>query len=218
MDATSVIDQIRAELAPTERRLRTHPYVRAVEEGAFQLSALRPLVGEQHAIISSDLRSVAGLVSRTGDPFFLGVLDGERAALAALAPLAAALRLEQSELEAYEPEPGAHAYAAYMAWLGAYASPGEVAAAYLVNFPAWGEMCARMSRALRGRHGLSDEQVRFFDLFAEADPQFQPNALAVIQSSLDQGLPDRLVRRAARLLQGYEAMFWDALYMRLEGR
>lgn len=218
MDAVSLIDQIHGELAPAEQRLRAHPYIQAVEQEALQLSALRPFAGEQHAIISSDLRSVAALAARTGEPFFLGVLDGERAALAALAPLAAAIGLEQSDLEAYEPQPGAHAYAAYMAWLGAYGSPAEVAAAYLVNFAAWGEMCARLSRALRERHGLTKEQVHFLDLFAQDDPAFKPAALAIIQGGLDRGVPERLVRQAPRLLQGYELLFWDTLYQQLQGR
>jgi hypothetical protein len=39
---------------------------------------------------------------------------------------------------------------------------------------AWGESCGRLSAALRGRCGLTAEQVRFFDLFAEPSPEFRP--------------------------------------------
>jgi pyrroloquinoline quinone (PQQ) biosynthesis protein C len=212
MDVTELIERTRAELAPAHDRLRSHPYVAAVEDGRIDLAGLRPFAGEQRAIIASDLRSVAHLVSRTGDPFFLAVLDGERAALDALTPLAAALGMDERELEDYEPKAGAHAYAAYMAWLGAYASAAEVAAAYLVNFEAWGHSCGRLSRALRARHGLTAAQVRFFDAFAEDDPEFEPHALALIQAGLDAGVPERVIRRAPRLLQAYEALFWDTLH------
>jgi hypothetical protein len=38
--------------------------------------------------------------------------------------------------------------AARVAWLALYGSEAEVAAGFLVNFPAWGANCGRMSRAL----------------------------------------------------------------------
>lgn len=197
-------------------QLMAHPYISAVEEGRVELPQLRPFAGEQNAIIASDMRSVAHLVSRFGSDFFMDTLAGERAALEALGAFAAALGMGASGLEAYEPLPGAHGYAAYMAWLAAYASDAEVAAAYLVNFQAWGTNCGRLSRALTGRYGLTSEQVRFFDLFAEPVPGFEEAALAVIAAGLARGVSERLVRRAPRLLQGYELLYWDTLLHELQ--
>ncbi len=214
--AETLVEEIRADLSPVRDELLAHAYVSALEEGLVQLEQLRPFAGEQHAIISSDLRSVAHLVSRFGGDLFLGVLAGETAALEALGAFATALGLTAGDLEAYEPMPGAHAYAAYMSWLAAYGSGAEVAAAYLVNFAAWGENCARMSRALTGRYGLGPDQVRFFDLFAEPDRDFERRALAVIAAGLAHGVPEWRVRRAARLLQGYELLFWDTLLGELQ--
>jgi len=211
MAAEALVEEIRTDLSPVREQLLTHAYVAAVEEGLIQLEQLRPFACEQHAIISSDLRSVAHLVSRFGGDFFMDVLAGEHDALRALGTFATALGLGVADLEAYEPLPGAHAYTAYMSWLAAYGSEAEVAAAYLVNFPAWGENCARLSRALTGRYGLTPDQVRFFDLFAEPDGGFEQSALEVISAGLGRGVPERRVRRAARLLQGYELMYWDAL-------
>ncbi len=216
MAADALVEEIRADLAPVREQLLSHPYVAAVEGGLVELPRLRPFAGEQHEIIGSDLRSVANLVSRFGGDFFLGVLDGERAALEALRPFAEAVGMGERELAEYEPLPGAQAYAAYMAWLGSHASDAEVAAAYLVNFAAWGESCGRLSAALRGRHGLTAEQVRFFDLFAEPVPGFDERALAVVEAGLRRGVPERAVRRAARLLQGYELLFWDTLLGELQ--
>jgi pyrroloquinoline quinone (PQQ) biosynthesis protein C len=215
--AETLVDEIRADLSPVRDQLLAHAYVSAVEEGLVQLEQLRPFACEQHAIISSDLRSVAHLVSRFGGDLFMDVLAGEHAALRALGTFATALGLDAGDLEAYEPLPGAHAYAAYMAWLGAYGSDAEVAAAYLVNFPAWGENCARLSRALTGRrYGLTPDQVRFFDLFAEPDGGFEESALTVISAGLERGVSERRVRRAARLLQGYELLYWDTLLGELQ--
>jgi pyrroloquinoline quinone (PQQ) biosynthesis protein C len=214
--AATLVEEIRADLSAVRDQLLSHAYVSAVEEGLVQLEQLRPFACEQHAIISSDRRSVAHLVSRFGSDFFMDVLAGEHAALRALGTFATALGLDAADLEGYEPMPGAHAYAAYMAWLGAYGSDAEVAAAYLVNFPAWGENCARLSRALTGRYGLTPDQVRFFDLFAEPDGGFEESALTVISAGLEHGVSERRVRRAARLLQGYELLYWDALLGELQ--
>jgi thiaminase len=215
MNAADLVASIRTDLAPVEQRLTDHPFLDRVERGQLGRERLRPLAGEQFHIISADLRSVAHLVSRFGGgsarDFFLDVLAGERAALAKLMLFGDALGMSARDLSLYEPMPAAHAYTAYMAYLALYASDAEVAAAYLVNFPAWGECCGRLARALRERYGLSEEQTSFFDFFAAPNPGFAPAALAVIQAKLDAGWPVHLIRRAARLLQGYELMFWDAM-------
>jgi pyrroloquinoline quinone (PQQ) biosynthesis protein C len=213
--AESLVAEIRRELRPIEERLLRHGYLAALEAGRVPRESLRIFAGEQYAIIGSDLRSVAHLVSRFGDAperdFFLAVLQGERAAWDNVIAFARALGMEEAELRTYEPLPGAHAYTCYMAWLGLYGSAAEVAAAYLVNFPAWGRNCGRMGRILRDRYGLSAPDVRFFDDFAAPPPEFEPAALAVIQAGLDRGGDRRLIGRAARLLQAYEALYWDTL-------
>ena len=144
------------------------------------------------------------------------MFQGERAALEALSPLAAALGMGPEDLRDYEPLPGAQAYSAYMAWLAAYTSEAEIAAAYLVNFPAWGQNCGRVGSALKSRYGLDDEQFAFFDLFATPLDGFEGRALAVISDGLERGVSERLVRRAPRLLQGFELLYWDTLYAALD--
>jgi thiaminase len=213
----TLLAELQRALAPVEDQLRRHPYVQTVEAGQLPRPALRRFAGEQFHIITSDLRSVGLLVSRFGDAapsrtFFLGVLQGEQAALAALEAFARALGLTPAELEAWEPLPGAHAYTAYMAWLALYGSAAAVAAAYLVNFPAWGALCGRLSRALQAHYGLTPADVAFFDLFATPPPDFATQALAVIRHDLARGADPRLVRRAVRLLQGYELLYWDTLW------
>ena len=214
--ASRLIDEIRAELQPVVEQLLRHPYVAALESGSTPREKLRLFAGEQYAIIGSDLRSVAHLVSRFGGSpgldFFLEVLEGERAAFEALRAFARALHMEEAELRAYEPLAGAHAYTCYMAWLALYGSAAEVAAAYLVNFPAWGENCARLSRTLKERYELDESEVAFFDLFAAPAPEFERGALAIIGDGLARGDDPRPIRRAARLLQAYELLYWDALF------
>jgi thiaminase len=212
--ARQLVGQIRAELKPLDDRIVQHPYLEALEAGKVTRAALQAFAGQQYHILTSDLRSIALLVSRHGAlpsrPFLLKVLQGEAAALDALPAFAAALGLGPADLEAAEPQPAGHAYGAFVAWLALYGSDAELAAAFLVNFAAWGANCGRMSRALQARHGLARTDVAFFDLFANLPPS-EVEALGVIQGGLDRGLPAARIRRAARLLQGYELMFWDAM-------
>jgi thiaminase len=215
-DAKTLLEEIRQDLQPLKVQLLRHPYVQALQEGKIGRESLRLFAGEQYNIIASDLKSVAYLVSRFGSApsrdFFLGILQGERAAWDALLTFAHALGLSETQLREHEPLPGAHAYTCYMTWLALYASDAEIAAAYLVNFPAWGENCGRISRILKERFGLGEKEVAFFDLFASPPATFETSALNVIQQGLDGGAEPRLIQRAARLLQAYELMYWDALY------
>ncbi|MBI2460315.1 MAG: transcriptional regulator [Candidatus Rokubacteria bacterium] len=215
MTVDALLEEIRRAIAPVEAAIRDHRYVAAIEAGAVPRERLRPFVGEQYHIIGSDLRSVAHLLARSGEEpgrgFFLVTLQGEAQAFQLLLRLGEALGVREAELGAYEPLAGAHAYTAYMAWLALYGSEAEVAAAFLVNFPAWGANCGRLSRALQARYGLPREAVAFLDLFATPSPEFEAAARHVIEAGLARGVaPDR-VRRAARLLQAYEQLFWDTM-------
>jgi len=216
LDAKALVEQIQRDLHPVHEQLLRHPYVQALEERKIEREKLRVFAGEQYAIIGSDLKSAAYLVSRFGSApsrdFFLGILQGERAAWDALLTFAQALGLSEAQLREHEPLPGAHSYTCYMAWLALYASDAEVAAAYVINFPAWGENCGRLRRILKDAFGLGDKEVAFFDLFASPPATFGANALSIIQQGLDHGTEPRLIQRAARLLQAYELMYWDTLY------
>ena len=216
VDAKALIEGIRQDLQTVTEQLLRHPYVQALEEGKIGRENLRLFAGEQYNTIASDLKSVAYLVSRFGSApsrdFFLGILQGERAAWDALLTFAHALGLSETQLREHEPLSGSHAYTCYMAWLALYASDTEIAAAYLINFPAWGQNCGRLSRILKERFGLREKEVAFFDLFASPPATFEANALSVIQQGLDRGTEPRLIQRAARLLQAYELMYWDTLY------
>jgi pyrroloquinoline quinone (PQQ) biosynthesis protein C len=216
MRAAELMEGVQTQVAPLRERVRNHPYLRALEDSQLGAAQLRPLVGELFLTVSSDLRSLASMVSRFGGcasaSYFLDLLDGERAALQALPDLAASVGMGSAELMEYEPLAAAQAYSSYTAWLAAYASDAEIAAAFAVNFRNWSESGGRLGRALRLRYGLSADQAAFFALFADPDERFETRALDVIQAGLDRGVPERLVRRAPRLLQGYELMFWEALY------
>ena len=213
--ARLLIEEIRRELDSVEQEIRGHPYLAELEAGRVRREDLRLFAGEQYHIIRSDLRSVALLVNRFGatpsGPFFQAVLGGEAAALEALRAFASAVGMDEAQLQAYEPAPGGQAYPAFMAWLALYGSDAEVAAGFLVNFQAWGANCGRMSRALQARYGLSAKDTAFFDLFASPPAEFEAGALAVVEAGLARGADPRLIKRAARLLQGYEKLYWDTL-------
>ena len=213
-DTVPLVARIRSDLELLEARISGHAYFKALEEHRVHPDSLKVFVGQQHHLISSDLRSIALILSRQGmlpsRYFWINILQGEAAALDALHALASTLGLELSDLEVFEPLPAAHAYCTFVAWLALYGSDAELAGAFLVNLPTWGACCDRMRKALQQKYDIAPSTLAFFDLFADM-PSFENEALSIVQNGLDRGLPERLIHRAARMLQGYELMFWDAM-------
>lgn len=176
---------------------------------------LAAFAGEQHAIISGDRRSFALLASRFPESpaggLFLGLAEGEGRALELLCAFAAAVGATEAALRAHEPAPGAQAYPSFMAWLALNGSPADVSLALLANLAAWGANCGGMAEALRARYELDEGAVAFFMFFAPPPPDFEHRLLAVLDDGLAGREPPVRARRAARLLQAYELLFWDTL-------
>jgi pyrroloquinoline quinone (PQQ) biosynthesis protein C len=213
-DARELIDTIRNELKPLHQKIIGHRYLAALETGQVARESLSVFAVQQHHIIASDLRSIALLIARHGDlpsrPYLLNILQGENSAFEALTKFAQALGISNATLGGSEPIPAAFAYSAFLAWLGMYGSDAEMASALSLNFVAWGANCGRMSAALKAGYGLTAEAVTFFDLFANLPPASDA-AIPVIQAGLDRGVSTALIARAARMLQGYELMYWDSM-------
>ena len=209
------MEEIRQDLKPLDEAILKHAYLEALEEGHIPRDKLSLFVGEQHRIIGSDLRSLAPLVSRCttekSQRFFLNVLAGEDAAFKALHVLAEAMGLTEEWLENYSPSPESQAYTHFVAWLASHGSPSELAGAFLVNLPAWGANCGRMSKALQKRYGFSAQQVEFLELFATPRPEAEQPTVEMIQEELEQGVHPRQIHLAARFLQANELLFWDGL-------
>jgi hypothetical protein len=212
----SLMGEMKDLLRPLEEKILRHPYLVDLEEKKIGREKLRYFVGEQHRIITSDLRSVGLLLSRHGLPpgreFFWMVLQGEVEALKGLDRFASALGITGRELEAYEPLPEAQAYKAYMAWLSVFGSAAEVAGAFLANFPAWGANCGRMRKALMEGYALRGEDLYFLELFSTPVAEFEEKARLVIDDGLSRGVTTSAIKEASRMLQGYELMFWDGLH------
>jgi hypothetical protein len=204
MDAVGLLALVRAELAPVERSLAGHRYLAELEGGRVPVESLRTFAGEQREIIASDRNSFEHLAGRFPEPpageLFRALAAGETEALRLLERFAAAVGLGGE----YEPLTGCQAYPAYVAWLALNGSPAEVALAFLANLEVWGRSCARMRDALRPVYG--DDAVAFFEFFAQAPAGFEERALALVAT----GERSR-ARRAARLLQAYELLYWDTL-------
>ncbi len=219
MDAEKLIQNIKAQLKEIDAKIASHPYLSALDEGKVKREDLKFFAGHQYHIINSDLRSIAHLISREGSPlgreFSQGVLLGEAEALKTIIIFGKALGMTEEEMSLFEPQPEGFGYPAFVAWLGSYGSAAELAAAFLVNYQAWGTNCGRMSKALNLKLNFKTEELKFFDLFANTPPEFQTQATVVVSDGLASGVQPYLIERAARLLQGYELMFWDCMYSAL---
>lgn len=210
-----MLERTRADLAEVERAIRAHPFLDAVENRKLPVERLRGFAGEQYTIVRSDRRSFAQLAARfpespAGD-FFLSMAEGEGEALRRLHELAEWLDLDAGALAAHEPDPRAHGYPAFVAWLALNGSRSDVVLAFLANLAAWGENCARVGAALRQGYSAPEAATAFFEFFAQPPPDFEERALGVLAAGLAAGESEILARRATRLLQAYELAFWDAM-------
>ena len=214
MDAKVDLKENRKRLRPAEERILNHPYTRAVREGRVAVEALRAFPCHQYHMANSDIRSVALLVSRYGASpsrtFFNNVLQGELAAPEAIVVMARRLGLSEEDLQAYEPDPGGFAYAAYLAWICGVGSAAEVACGMFVNLAAWGHNCGELSQGLRKHYGFSGEDTAFLDAFASL-PSSEDEALEIVQDGLNQGVAVERIYQTSRMFQAYEEMFWDTM-------
>jgi thiaminase len=213
--AAELLADTRARLADLDGAIRSHRFLDLVAARGLPEGRLRSLAGEQWTIITSDRRSFATLAARfpahvAGD-VFLSLAEGEGEALSLLRSYASWLGLDEAALEAYEPHAGCQAYTAFVSWLALNGSRADVALAFAANLAAWGDNCGRLARALRERYGAPEEAVAFFDFFATPPEAVHARLLAVVEEGLTAGESSAGAARAARLLQAYELMFWDAL-------
>ena len=65
-DAVALVARIRSDLKPLEARISGHAYLKAIEDHRVHPDSLKVFVGQQHHLISSDLRSIALILSRQG--------------------------------------------------------------------------------------------------------------------------------------------------------
>ena len=199
-------------LAPDPAANRVVPLV---ERGEAPMATLAALALEQRWVIPADRTAFRHLAARADSacaPFFTTLVAGEELAAGYLTDFAEACGVTQERARGHVPRAGCQAYSAYVAWLALNASPADVIVALTANFSAWGGYCARIATGLRTHYGLSDAACAFFDFFAEPAPDLERQATAAVQAALDAGtLNDGQAHTYGRLLQTYEAMFWQGL-------
>ncbi|MEW6720568.1 MAG: hypothetical protein AB1346_08975 [Thermodesulfobacteriota bacterium] len=214
--ARQLVEDARKAISSVEERILLHPYLEALEKRRMGKGKLALFAGQQRHIVESGLRSVGRVSSREESrkarEFLGAMLRGETAALEALGAFGKALGLSTEQLRATEPIPGAFAFSAYVAWLSVYGTTAEFAGAFLANLDAWGRNCGRLGRALQSNYGFAASDLVFFELFAGEKSGFFEQGIAVLEDGLEEGVDPARIRRAARMLQGYELMFWDTIW------
>ena len=211
-DAKTLIQDIRANLLPTADAIRNHRYISAISDGRVSRKSLHDFCGNQFQMWKNNATqvSMARFASHPYRDVFLTPPEIEESAAKQVAALASDLGMDQQALEEFEPSAEAFGYAAYKAWLICFGAPSEMACARLFNLEVWSDTCTRIGQGLRTHYGLSADQTHFFDEFTGLD-DLQTRSLTVIEEGLQKGHSPQSIARAARLMQDYELMFWDAL-------
>lgn len=186
-----------------------------LEAGRVPRERLAALAGELYRLVLSDRRSFALAAARfpdpTGDDLFLALARGESEALRLLLGFAAGLGLDEERLRAYEPEPLAQAYPAFLAQTAAFGSRSDLALALLANAAGSGATYARAADALQSAYGLGDASVAHFRYFAETPREVLDQAAATVAAGLAGGDVPAAAVRTARTVHRFEALFWSTL-------
>ncbi|MEU4178063.1 hypothetical protein [Streptomyces sp. NPDC026589] len=211
-DVTDLIASAREQVAGPVAGNR---FLDLLEAGLLPEERLGTLAGELYRLVRSDLRSCALLASRFPSPpaggLFLSMAQGEGEALRLLLDFAAALGMDEKRLAAHEPSPLAQAYPAYLTQTALHGTQSDMALALLANAGESGRHYARAADALRSRCGFSDVSVGHFLYFADTPQELLDQAAAVLREGLARGDDPTEALRTARMVHGYEALFWSSL-------
>jgi hypothetical protein len=213
-DAQRLIRDVQTAQRDADEQLRSHPYPALVSAKQVSITSLQSFPGHQYHILCSNLRSFSILVGRFGSStsrdFFMELQECSRDSLDRLVVMGSSLGMTEDDLTEYEVTPRGFACATFLAHEALYATSAEIALGYLVNIAARAHNCARTSAALHNSYGFDADDTEFLDAAAQM-PSFEIPARRIIQESLNRGDSPQLMRRAARLFQAYEMMFWDAM-------
>jgi hypothetical protein len=209
MDAqvAELVAQARRDIVVTPNR-----FLDALEDGAVPTERLRVLAGELYRLVTSDRQSFALLASRFPSyPLFLAMAAGEDQALGLLLDFADAVGVGEKELRAYEPQPLAQAYPAFLAQTAMFGPRSAIPLALLVNVEESGGNYTRAADALVVRYGMTEEAVAHFRFFSETPDDILSQAAFVVADGLSTGDSPVEALRAARLVHAYETTFWSTL-------
>jgi thiaminase len=185
-------------------------FVDALEAGEVPRDRLRALAGELYWLVSSDRRSFALLASRFPSyPLFLTMAAGEDEALRLLLDFADAV--DMADLRAYEPQPLAQAYPAFLAQTAMFGPRSAIPLALLVNVEESGGYYTRVADALVGQYDLPEKAVAHFRYFADTPEELLTQAAHVVTDGLSAGDSHGEAIRAARMVNAYEATFWNTM-------
>jgi len=227
----------------TEKKLQNHPFLKAAEVGTLTLSQRRAFAFEQYKIQLSDAISFAALAGHTcfiptslsnisvpelpnntskeeeEVDLFQFLLGGEVYAASLLLSHAKSLGIDDEDALrspakcGYQLSAKAQAYPSYWSKLALSNNRGAGAAAVALNFPAWGEMCNRLLKALAsgdyGYNNIDESSLAFIKFFATPIEGLDKMAASIIDK--EDISYDDLVEHV-RLLQAYELLFWDGIY------
>ncbi|MCR9136584.1 MAG: hypothetical protein NXI27_11350 [Alphaproteobacteria bacterium] len=211
-NARQLIDRTKAHLAEMDGAIRGHRFVVAIEQGQVDRDALHHFCGSQYQMwkTNSTAVSMARFENHPYREVFLTPPEVEAGAAREIALLAQRLGMDSTALEQFEPTAEAFGYAAYKAWLICYGSAAEMACARALNLSAWGYNCGKISHGLQSHYGLTADETHFFDGFSGLR-ELENKAVTVIDADLQNGINPVMITRAARLMQSYETMYWDAM-------
>ena len=223
MSGLEMIAQLRNEPfnLSVEKKLQSHPYVKAAEDGTLTIAQRHAFVLEQYSIFHSmsiSLSSLAGHIS-SGEggeeetDLFQFLFDGVEHIAKLLDAHAKSLGVDEDTLKAWYPViPKCETYHTYWSFLALSNKRAAAAAACAVNFPVWGEVCGRLLEAFGKEDkydSVDDDGLAFLKFHSTPIDGLDKMAASIIEK---EGASYEDLVEHVRLLQEFEVMFWDGVF------
>jgi len=226
MDAHAMLLALERESFTEEvaKRLTNHVVLADLRTGKLPKDQadllLKTLLLEQYFVCNSDLRTLRASCEKFGHvqgykTFLEFFRDGEAFALGEHQKMCQLLGLSDEQLEAHVPHHKCQAYPSYFSSILLHHSPVVAAAAFVVNFPAWGQMCGILRDSLLVHYDYQMEDLGFLDFFATPIPNLRELVDQVFATE-GQKVSYVQLRRSVRLLQEYELLFWDGIWEQVQ--
>jgi thiaminase len=212
---SNFVEGLKGNLSNTINAIANHPYLYALEINEIRRVKLEIFVCEQYHIVTNDKRNFEFRLSKmSGDAarkLFKYCVEAELNALKNLTLMSDELAIDKSKIESYEVLAGCQAYSNYLTRLVVYGSDAELLTALLIDLPVWGANCSKMSTLLKKNYGFGGNSCLFLDKFASPLPQqFVSKSKEIIDFAILHH--EKSLCTAARLIIGYELLFWDTIY------
>jgi pyrroloquinoline quinone (PQQ) biosynthesis protein C len=215
--------ELEKEFATQVYQVSNGPLVQMAQQGKLTLEHLQEFAMQQYNIVPQEFRHMALSMLRTGrgktpDDLFVqstivDILSVFLAEWEAYQEFVQVLGLTLEDVRNAKVLPSAHYFISWSHYSGASLDPEQHIAFLYMDWLAWSQACAKISRSLQEQHRFPPEKIKYMVLFTESDPKLLERMRKVVDDYAAKSEENKWnLRWVVKLGLEAEKMFWDDIY------